>query len=143
MNTRTLNWIKIILGIGLVAIGFVLLRGIAASQGILTVLPYICIGVGCGTFGHGMGDILSRKAIASDPTLQEQIKIEQSDERNLAIANRAKGKAFDIMLYVFGALMLSFALMQISLAAILLLVFAYLLVVSCSIYYRIKYEKEM
>lgn len=47
------------------------------------------------------------------------------------------------MLFVYGALMLSFALMQVDLAAILLFVFCYLLVLGCSIYYRVKYEKEM
>ena len=46
-------------------------------------------------------------------------------------------------LYIFGALMLAFVLMQIELAAILLLVAAYLFIVGCSIYYRSKYEKEM
>ena len=35
------------------------------------------------------------------------------------------------------------AVMQIELAAILLLVAAYLFIVGCSIYYRSKYEKEM
>ena len=77
------------------------------------------------------------------PDLQKQLEIEQKDERNIAISNSAKGKAFDIMLFVYGALMLPFALMQVDLAAILLFVFCYLLVLGCSIYYRVKYEKEM
>lgn len=59
------------------------------------------------------------------PDLQKQLEIEQKDERNIAISNSAKGKAFDIMLFVYGALMLSFALMQVDLAAILLFVFCY------------------
>ena len=99
--------------------------------------------VGCGAFGHGMGGMLSRKALKGSPDLQKQLEIEQKDERNIAISNSAKGKAFDIMLFVYGALMLSFALMQVDLAAILLFVFCYLLVLGCSIYYRVKYEKEM
>ena len=90
-----------------------------------------------------MGGMLSRKALKDSPDLQKQLEIEQKDERNIAISNSAKGKAFDIMLFVYGALMLSFALMQVDLAAILLFVFCYLLVLGCSIYYRVKYEKEM
>ncbi len=39
--------------------------------------------------------------------------------------------------------MISFALMGVDLAPLLLLVFAYLLVVGYSVYYRIKLEKEM
>ena len=109
----------------------------------MTVLPFVCLGIGCGAFGHGMGDLLSRNALESDPELARSLAIEQQDERNIALANRAKGKAFDIMLYVYGALMVSFALMGMDLAPLLLLVFSYLLVVGCSIYYRVKYDKEM
>lgn len=106
-------------------------------------MPYVCIGLGCGAFGHGVGDILSRQALKSDPSLAKRIQVEQEDERNIALSNLAKGKAFDLMLYVFGALLVCFALMEIDLAALLLLVAAYLFVVGSSIYYRLKYEKEM
>ena len=71
------------------------------------------------------------------------MEIEQRDERNIAIADRAKGKAFDMMTFVFGALMLAFALMSVDLPAVLLLVFAYLFVHGYAIYYRCRYEKEM
>ena len=131
MKERNYDVVKTVVGILLAAIGFVLLRRYADSQGVMAVLPFVCIGVGCGAFGHGMGG------------MQKQLEIEQKDERNIAISNSAKGKAFDIMLFVYGALMLSFALMQVDLAAILLFVFCYLLVLGCSIYYRVKYEKEM
>ena len=89
------------------------------------------------------GDLLSQKAVESDPELARRIEVEAADERNVALSNAAKAKAFDQMLYIFGALMLAFVLMQIELAAILLLVAAYLFIVGCSIYYRSKYEKEM
>ena len=48
-----------------------------------------------------------------------------------------------MMLFLFGALMLIFAIMGVDLAAVLLLVFAYLFVHGCAVYYRIKYEREM
>ena len=143
MKERNYDVVKTVVGILLAAIGFVLLRRYADSQGVMAVLPFVCIGVGCGAFGHGMGGMLSRKALKDSPDLQKQLEIEQKDERNIAISNSAKGKAFDIMLFVYGALMLSFALMQVDLAAILLFVFCYLLLLGCSIYYRVKYEKEM
>lgn len=47
------------------------------------------------------------------------------------------------MTYVFGALMLSFALMAVDMIAVLLLVFAYLFVQGAAIYYHSKLEKEM
>ena len=132
------------LGILLAGLGFFLLKEVSLPEtGLFRALPYVCIGLGCGAFGHGLGDILSRQALKSDPSLAKRIQVEQEDERNIALSNRAKGKAFDLMLYVFGALLVCFALMEIDLAALLLLVAAYLFVVGSSIYYRLKYEKEM
>ena len=65
------------------------------------------------------------------------------DERNQAIADRAKGKAFDRMTFVYAALMLTFALMEVELAAVLLLVAAYLFVEFSAVDYRCKLEKQM
>jgi len=105
-------------------------------------LPFVCIGVGCGLFGHGMGDMISERAIRSNPKLRRKLEIEKNDERNIAIANRAKGKAFDMMTFVFGALMLSFALMGVDMIAVLLLVFSYLFVHGSALYYRFKFERK-
>ena len=78
-----------------------------------------------------------------DPELAKQMEIEAKDERNIMIANYAKGKAFDLMTFVFGALMVSFALMGVDLAAVLLLVAAYLFVEGSAVWYRVRFEKEM
>ena len=100
-------------------------------------------GVGCDAFGQGMGNILARKAVKNFPEIEKQMEIDRKDERNLVIANRSKAKAYDIMIYVYSALMLAFALMGTDMAVILLLVFAYLFVVGCGVYYGCKYDKEM
>jgi hypothetical protein len=71
------------------------------------------------------------------------MEIERKDERNVSISNRAKAKAYDLMIYVFGALLLSFALIGVDMVEILLLVFAYLFVAGYGVFYRIKYDKEM
>lgn len=79
----------------------------------------------------------------NDPLLEKQYQIDVQDERNVTIANRSKAKAYDMMIYVFGALMLAFALMQVDLNVILLLVAAYLFVLGYGVYFRFKYDKEM
>jgi hypothetical protein len=109
----------------------------------MRALPYVCIGLGCGIFGHGMGEIISRRAVKNHPDIKKQIQIDKQDERNVTIGNRAKAKAYDMMIFIFGALMLAFALMGIDTAAVLLLVIAYLFVVGYGIYYRCKFDKEM
>lgn len=142
MNRSVLNYVVTAAGLLLLGVGLYLIKGVSISQEIIA-LPYICIGVGCGAFGHGMGNIISKRALKNHPDIQRQIEIEKKDERNIAIGSRAKAKAFDIMVFVFGALMVSFAMMGVELVAVLLLVFSYLLVIGCGVYYRCKYDKEM
>lgn len=137
------NYVITVMGIILLLCGFYLLKGVQSPNEFLIKLPYICIGLGCGIFGHGMGNLIANKAISKDPEVQRQIEIEKNDERNIAISSRAKSKAYDIMTFVFGALMVSFALMGVEIISILLLVFAYLFVQGCAVYYRLKYDKEM
>ena len=90
-----------------------------------------------------MGEVLAQRARNADPERFRQMDIEKNDERSAAIAARAKAKSFDVMTFVFGALTLCFALMGVDTAPLLLLVFAYLFVHACTIYYRAKLEKEM
>lgn len=141
MKSRTTKYTTVILGLVLVAIGLYPIKTIGDPQGMMRALPYVCIG--CGLFGHGTGNVISERAIYGDPELKKKLDIEKNDERNLAIVNNAKGKAFDMMTFVFGALMVSFALMGVDMIAVLLLVFAYLFVHGFEIYYRLKFDREM
>lgn len=143
MKKKTFHYLIMIIGVLLLGTGFVLLKLISDPQGVMRVLPYVCIGLGCGAFGHGLGDLISDRVTRNNPELQRQMEIDRKDERNISISNQAKAKSYDIMLYIFGALVVTFALIGIDAAAILLLVFAYLLVVGFFIYYLTKYNKEM
>ena len=133
----------ILSGIIMLVGGLILLKIFTTPQGIMRILPYILVGLGGGVFGHGFGEVINQRALKNNPQKFKQIEIEQKDERNIAVINRAKAKSFDLMIFVFGALMMSFALMGVELFAILLLVSAYLFVIIYEIYYRIKYDKEM
>ncbi len=143
MKKKNFNAFITIVGLLLLATGLILLKVLANSQGTLLVVPYVCIGLGCGAFGHGVGDLVHNKVAKNNPQFQKQMEIDKNDERNIAIANKAKAKAYDSMIYVFGALMVTFALMSVDMVAILLLVAAYLFVVGFSVYYLNKYHKEM
>ena len=143
MKANATKYVTTAVGLLLLAAGLFLIKTNGNPQGVLRALPYVCIGIGCGLFGHGTGDIISERAVRSDPEMQRKLKIDRGDERNIAIANRAKGKAFDRMTFIFGALLVTFALMGIDLIAVLLLVFAYLFVHGSLIYYRFKFDKEM
>lgn len=137
------NYVIIAIGVILLITGLYLVKTAVSSGALMTALPFVCIGVGCGAFGHGMGNIISIRIISKKPDVQKQMEIEQKDERNAMISNRAKAKAYDVMTFVFGALMLAFALMGVDMIPVLLFVFAYLFVHGYAVYYRCKYEREM
>ena len=121
-----------------------MLAGLFWARAVPDAVPaYLCLGLGAGALGHGAGALLQRAALKDAPDIQRRIEIEAADERNIALANRAKAKAYDAMIYIFSAVMLVFALMRVDWAAVLLLVAAYLAVVGVGIYYRCKYDKEM
>ncbi|PKM40928.1 MAG: hypothetical protein CVV04_00255 [Firmicutes bacterium HGW-Firmicutes-9] len=143
MKKQGLQTVLGILGLALLAAGLYLAKTTDAAAGIMRALPYVMIGVGCGLFGQGMGGVIERSMLKKHPEIAKQKEIEVKDERNQEISNRAKAKAYDVMVFVFGALMLSFALMNIDLVAVLLLVFAYLFVIGSGLYYRVKLDKEL
>ena len=143
MKRNTLQTILGILGLALLALGLYLVKTANATEGILLTLPYAFVGIGSGLFGQGMGGVIERRVLKKNPEILKQKEIEVNDERNQQISNRAKAKAYDVMVFVFGALMVAFALMGMDIIAVLLLVFAYLFVVGSAVYYRVKFEKEL
>lgn len=143
MKNNITNYFAVAFGLLLLCLGLYLSKTILDPQGIMRAFPYVCIGLGCGIFGHGLGEIISRRSLKNHPEIDKQLRIEKSDERNVSIANQAKAKAYDMMIFLFGALILAFALMGIDMIALLLLVFSYLFIVGYGIYYRYKFDKTM
>ncbi|MBW7475777.1 hypothetical protein K0T92_13565 [Paenibacillus oenotherae] len=143
MNKPVSSYLITFAGVAILAVGLYFIKTIEDPQGWLRALPYICVGLGAGMFGHGMGEIMNRYVMKHNPAAAKQLEIEKNDERNLAIANRAKAKAYDMMIFVFGALITALALMDIDLTMVLLLVCAYLFIVGYGTYYRFRYFKEM
>ena len=132
-----------LLGFVLIGAGIYMIRTVPDPQGIMRALPFLLVGFGCGIFGHGLGDLLAKKAVQSDPAMARQLEIAQTDERNVMIGSMAKAKRYDMMTYVFGALMVAFALMGAPWTVIIPMVIAYLFVHGYAIYFRVKLEKEM
>ena len=132
-----------LLGFVLIGAGIYMIRTVPDPQGIMRALPFLLVGFGCGIFGHGLGDLLAKKAVQSDPAMARQLEIAQTDERNVMIGSMAQAKGYDMMTYVFGALMVAFALMGAPWTVIIPMVIAYLFVHGYAIYFRVKLEKEM
>ena len=132
-----------LIGFMLLATGAVLGKANRDIPGILGTLPYIFIGIGSGIFGQNLGSIVTLLSLKNSPETAKRIEIEQSDERNIMIRDKAKAKSYDLMLFVFGALMLAFGLMNVDLTIVLSMVGAYLFIAGSSIYYSEKFRKEL
>ena len=126
-----------IMGAAAVALGLFLIRRIAGP------LPGVCIGLGAGSLGHGLGGMYANFVARKHPEVARQVAIEQQDERNRAVNDRAKARAYDMMIYIFGALMVAYALMNADLAVVLMLVGAYLVIIACCVGFSIHYNKTM
>ncbi len=109
----------------------------------IPALPGIFVGIGTGSFGMGLGEILKNRTIEKSPAAKKKYEIEQNDERNIEINFRSKSKAFDFMGFVFPVTMFICILLNADFLMIILLVAAYLLIYAVQIYYFIKYQKEL
>ncbi|OAA86425.1 DUF6442 family protein [Clostridium ljungdahlii] len=132
-----------LIGFVILAAGAVLAKLTRNDQGIIQTLPYILIGIGGGVFGQNLGTAFDIYTMKKNPEVAKQREIDEKDERNIAIRNKAKAKAYDLMILVFGALMMAFALMGVSWSVVLAIVIAYLFVVFSNIYFISKYDKDM
>lgn len=142
-QSKTKRYVITIGGIVLIAIGLLLLKYAPDSGGIMQILPYCCLGIGCGAFGWGSGEALKRHAVKNDPELLREIEIEQQDERTVFIANAAKARAYDIMSYLYAALIITFGLMGVDLPVLLMLVAAFLFIEGVMIYQMVKLNKKL
>lgn len=137
------KYLIVVLGIIFIVCGMFLIVSIDHPKDFMLAFPYVCIGVGSGIFGHGMGNVIEDKTFQNHPELKKQFEILCNDERNVVISNRAKAKGYELMTYSVGILLVVFALMRVDLIVILLLVFTYLSIQGYALYYRMKYDKEM
>ncbi|MAT44729.1 MAG: hypothetical protein CL609_20530 [Anaerolineaceae bacterium] len=109
----------------------------------IKAVPGILIGIGAGSLGFGLGEIIKQKTISNHPETKKKIEIAQTDERNLTILSKSKTKAFDTMGYVYPVVMFICILLNVEFTIVLLLVSAYILIYAVQIYYFNKYQKEM
>jgi predicted histidine transporter YuiF (NhaC family) len=142
-KNKTRYLILTVIGFVFLAAGLALIKLIPDAQGFLRALPYIFVGIGTGTFGQNLGSLLQIYALSKDPKAAKKIEIEEKDERNTAIRNKAKAKAYDLMITAYGALLLLLALMKEDVFIILAFVAVYLFIVFSNVYYFSKLQKEM
>ena len=138
---KPIRVILLVIASGLLAAGAVFMKMGLFEE--MKALPGVMIGVGAGLFGHSLGALVQERALKRHPEEARKLQIEQTDERNVAISREAKSRAFDVMGYVYAALMLAFVMMGAELMVVLLLVAAYLITYGVMIYELNRLHKEM
>jgi hypothetical protein len=129
-------------GAALFGVGIFLAKVITDPQGMMRTLPYLSIGIGCGIFGHDIGEWFNQRSLQNNPAAARQAAINANDERNIMHTNMAKAKGYDLATYGFAALLFAYALMGETIAVILPLIVTYFAVQFCVLYHRIKIDKE-
>lgn len=133
----------LVLGFVLFVIGIVMIRFQIFFAGFMRMLPYGCVGVGIGIISNKLGTVFTLVAVKSNSNEGRQLRIEQDDERNQTISDKAKARTYDIMIFVYSAMLLSFALMQIEVYVLVTLAVGYLAIVVTNVFFRLKFHKEM
>ncbi|NLO49036.1 MAG: hypothetical protein GX111_12090 [Clostridiales bacterium] len=130
-------------GFLLIAFGLALALLQTNPEGIMKALPFVCIGIGCGVLGGNLGIAIKMYLLRKDSRAAKQIEIEERDERNIAIRNGAKARAYDISVIVFSAVLLILALLQVEPYILFILIAANLFIIFSHIYFIWKLNKEM
>ena len=73
MKKRKRDYMITVLGFILLILGLYFAKNLNTQNELLIALPYVFVGLGCGIFGHGMGNIISGKALKNNINLQKQI----------------------------------------------------------------------
>ena len=114
-------WTMILVGIGIAAGAGLLRLGLNKTyQGVL-------IGVGAGMFGVCCSKLWMGWFERKNPELQRQSRIEEQDERNTIIRNRAKAKAGEVLQWLVMAMAYLLILIDAPLWAVLLTVGVFLI----------------
>ncbi|NLW78811.1 MAG: hypothetical protein GXY32_05300 [Ruminococcaceae bacterium] len=137
------NIVLALVGLALMVAGVVFARLWAEAEGLLKTLPYLGIGIGAGFLGGNVAAVVNKLVFRKHPEAARQKEIEVNDERNQQLNHMAMAKAYRVSLFVYSAVMLAFALLQVPVYVILILVAAHLFVVGTYIFYMNRYSKQM
>lgn len=91
-----------VIGFIILGTGLVLIKLLPDADGILKTLPYICVGLGSGLLGGNLGTAIKNRSALKNPQIAKKVEIEEKDERNRSISDRAKAKAYAFACFICG-----------------------------------------
>ena len=101
------------------AIGILLRHIFPEAEGILESLPHILSGFGAGIIGVGVVLIFRKRAIERNPEKAREYEIDEKDERNIQINEKASYATWHVTLFALAILSLAFLIMDNMIACLL------------------------
>ena len=98
MNKKRTQIIFLIIGAVFLVAGGLIMKNPSIKQ-----ISGACIGIGAGLWGIGIANLLMSRYYQKHPQAKKQEQIQQNDERNIQIRDKAKAKSADILQWVIMA----------------------------------------
>jgi len=106
-------------GIISLAVGIALRFIIPETGGVLEYLPHILSGFGAGIMGVGVVFIIRKRLIEKNPEKAKEYEINEKDERNIQINEKAGYATWYVTLFALAAMSLAFLIMENMIASLL------------------------
>ncbi len=138
MKSKKISILIILFGLILVGTAVGIIFSGIDNNGITGILS----GVGAGVLVIGMANFLESCIYKKKPEWYKKVIIEQSDERNVAINNKAKAKAGTMLMYLNFILTMVMSVLHIEQWATFSLLLVTLLYQFCTMILFVKYKKD-
>ena len=100
------------MGLVTVVIGIVLAIFFTEVDGAMKSLPFVLIGVGSGITGVGMLSFFRARLEKKNPDILKQLDIEEKDERNIRLREKAGYATWFVTQFVLVALLLTLVILD-------------------------------
>jgi hypothetical protein len=130
------------MGIIIFVVGLLLKFLIPASDGALQALPFVLTGFGAGIIGVGVVNIFRKRMIDNNPQKAKQYDINEKDERNIRIREKAGYATWYTTLFVLSAISLTFAVLDYKVASFISIGALFIHIISLFLYIYI-YNKKI
>lgn len=141
MNKQPKSYV-LYMGIIIFVVGLLLKFLIPASDTALQALPFVLTGFGAGIIGVGVVNIFRIRMIDSNPKKAKQYEINEKDERNIRIREKAGYVTWYTSLFVLSTISLTFVVLNYIVASFISLGALFIHIISLFVYIYI-YNKKI
>lgn len=129
------------MGIIVFAVGLLLEFLIPASDGAFHTLPFVLTGFGAGIIGVGVVSIFRKRMIDNNPQKAKEYEINEKDERNIRIREKAGYATWYTTLFMLAVISLTFVVLDYMVAGFIVLGALFIHISSLFIYIYIYNRK--